>query len=222
MRIGDQELALLTFIAERGSATVGEVAEEFGGPRNLARSTVLTMMERLRQKRRLTRKRVDGVFRYSSPNSRKDVLNEVVTDFVEKTLGGSLSPFVAYLTRIDRRLRRRTRRTGTRRREPAEAEEGVMTAMDVMDGIPHLLWTTSWQAGVMAGAIWLACRQWPRMPANLRVMLWWLVSLKFVIGLVWTQPIPLPVLPASLASASDSITSATEVSFARKYQFDRK
>jgi predicted transcriptional regulator len=99
VRIGDQELALLTFIAERGSATVGEVAEQFGGPRNLARSTVLTMMERLRLKRRLTRKRVDGVFRYSSPNSRKDVLNEVVTDFVEKTLGGSLSPFVAYLTR---------------------------------------------------------------------------------------------------------------------------
>ena len=102
MRIGDQELALLTFIAERGSATVGEVAEEFGGPRNLARSTVLTMMERLRQKRRLTRKRIEGVFRYSSPNSRKDVLNEVVTDFVEKTLGGSLSPFVAYLTKSTR------------------------------------------------------------------------------------------------------------------------
>jgi predicted transcriptional regulator len=97
--IGDQELALLTFIAERGGATVGEVAEQFGGPRGLARSTVLTMMERLRLKRRLTRKRVDGVFRYSSPSSRKDVLNEVVTDFVEQTLGGSLSPFVAYLTR---------------------------------------------------------------------------------------------------------------------------
>jgi bla regulator protein BlaR1 len=75
-----------------------------------------------------------------------------------------------------------------------------MTAMDVMNGIngiPHLLWTTSWQAGVMAGAIWLACRQWPRMPVNLRVMLWWLVSLKFVMGLVWTQPILLPVLPAA-------------------------
>lgn len=98
VKIGDQELALLTFIAERGSATVGEIAEQFGGPRNLARSTVLTMMERLRQKRRLTRKRVDGVFRYSSPNTRKDVLHEVVTDFVEKTLGGSLSPFAAYLT----------------------------------------------------------------------------------------------------------------------------
>jgi hypothetical protein len=72
-----------------------------------------------------------------------------------------------------------------------------MTTMGVMGGIPHLLWTTSWQAGVMAGAIWLACRQWPRMPANLRVMLWWLVSLKFVLGLVWTQPVLLPVLPAA-------------------------
>jgi bla regulator protein BlaR1 len=55
---------------------------------------------------------------------------------------------------------------------------------------------------VMAAAIWLACRQWPRMPANLRVALWWLVSLKFVIGLVWTQPIPLPILPAPLASSA--------------------
>jgi bla regulator protein blaR1 len=74
-----------------------------------------------------------------------------------------------------------------------------MSPMDVLHGIPHLLWTTSWQAGAMAAAIWLACRQWPRMPANLRIVLWWLVSLKFVIGLVWTQPIALPVLPASFA-----------------------
>lgn len=99
LRLGDQELALLTFIAERGSATVGEVADEFGSPRELARSTVLTMMERLREKRRLTRRRVDGVFRYSSPRSRTEVLHEVVADFVSQTLGGSVSPFAAYLTR---------------------------------------------------------------------------------------------------------------------------
>jgi predicted transcriptional regulator len=99
LRLGDQELALLTFIAERGSATVGEVADEFGTPRGLARSTVLTMMERLREKRRLTRRRVEGVFRYSSPRSRTEVLQEVVADFVSQTLGGSVSPFTAYLTR---------------------------------------------------------------------------------------------------------------------------
>ena len=56
------------------------------------------MMERLRLKRRLTRRRVDGIYRYYSPTSRGDVLRDVVRTFVEKTLGGSVSPFVAYLT----------------------------------------------------------------------------------------------------------------------------
>ncbi|MGH9160832.1 MAG: BlaI/MecI/CopY family transcriptional regulator [Vicinamibacteraceae bacterium] len=85
--IGDQELALLTYIAERGGATVGEVAEGFGAPRGLARSTVLTMMERLRLKKRLVRRRYRGVFRYASPASPGDVLRDVVGSFVEGTLG---------------------------------------------------------------------------------------------------------------------------------------
>jgi len=32
-RLGDQELALLTFVAGQGGATVGEVADQFGTPR---------------------------------------------------------------------------------------------------------------------------------------------------------------------------------------------
>ena len=96
--IGDQELALLNHIAERGGATVGEAAEEFGEPRGLARSTVLTMMERLRAKGRLARRRdASGVYRYNSPASTREVLRDVVGGFVERTLGGSVSPFVAYL-----------------------------------------------------------------------------------------------------------------------------
>ena len=46
--IGDQELALLRYVAEEGPVTVGQAAEGFGAPRGLARSTVLTVMERLR------------------------------------------------------------------------------------------------------------------------------------------------------------------------------
>jgi predicted transcriptional regulator len=96
--IGDQELTLLQYLAERGGATVGEAAEEFGAPRGLARSTVLTMMERLRAKGRLDRRQVAGVYRYSSPAAAGEVMRDVVKSFVEKTLGGSLSPFVTYLT----------------------------------------------------------------------------------------------------------------------------
>jgi len=96
--IGDQELALLKFVAEEGSLTVGEVAERFGEPRSLARSTVLTMMERLRKKGHLTRRHVRGVYRYASRASSGEVLRDVVRGFVERTLGGSVAPFVAYLS----------------------------------------------------------------------------------------------------------------------------
>jgi predicted transcriptional regulator len=96
--IGDQELALLRYLAESGPATVGEATEGFGEPRGLARSTVLTMMERLRQKGHLEREQVEGVYRYCSPVSSGDLLQGAVRSFVEKTLEGSVSPFVAYLT----------------------------------------------------------------------------------------------------------------------------
>ena len=63
--VGDQELALLHFIAEHAPATVAQAVEGFGQPRGLARSTVLTMMERLRRKAHLTRRSADGGYRYS-------------------------------------------------------------------------------------------------------------------------------------------------------------
>jgi predicted transcriptional regulator len=96
--IGDQELTLLQYVAEQGGATVGQAAEGFGAPRGLARSTVLTMMERLRQKGHLERRQVGGVYQYFSPAAPGQVMQGVVRSFVERTLGGSLSPFVTYLT----------------------------------------------------------------------------------------------------------------------------
>ena len=99
--IGDQELALLRYVAEAGPATVGEVAEGFGVPRGLARSTILTVMERLRKKGRLRRRKAGGVYRYSSPVPAGEVLRGVVQSFVETTLGGSVSPFVNYLAEAE-------------------------------------------------------------------------------------------------------------------------
>ena len=99
--IGDQELALLQYIAEAGDASVGEVAAGFGEARGLARSTVLTMMERSRAKAYLQRKQVGGgvgVFRYSTTARQDDVVRNAVGSFVEKTLQGSVSPFVAWMS----------------------------------------------------------------------------------------------------------------------------
>ena len=96
--IGDQELALLQHIDEGGAASVGEVAASFGEPRGLARSTVLTMMERLRGKGYLRRRQLKGVFRYSIATGPGEAMRSAVGSFVEKTLSGSVSPLVAWMS----------------------------------------------------------------------------------------------------------------------------
>jgi predicted transcriptional regulator len=96
--IGEQEMALVRYIAEEGEASVGEVSETYGSERGLARSTVLTMMERLRKKKFLTRRSVKGVYRYRACLSSRELLTNAVRRFVERNLDGSVAPFVAYLS----------------------------------------------------------------------------------------------------------------------------
>ncbi len=90
-------MALLRFIAERGPVSVGEAAEEYGAPRDLARSTVLTMMERLRTKGHLERSSDGGVYRYQTVQRPAELMRGLVGQFVDRALGGSVSPFVSYL-----------------------------------------------------------------------------------------------------------------------------
>lgn len=96
-KLGEAELEVLRFVSDRDGTTVREAAEHFADARGLARTTVLTMMERLRKKGFLTREDADGGFRYLPSQSKATVLRGLVGDFVERSLGGSLQPFVAYL-----------------------------------------------------------------------------------------------------------------------------
>ena len=99
--IGDRELALLGWVQERGSCSVGEAAEGFGGAAGLARSTVQTMLERLHDKGHLGRRRDGGVYRYAPAVGRGELLRGLVRSFVAGPLGGSVSPFVAYLAEAE-------------------------------------------------------------------------------------------------------------------------
>ena len=96
--IGEQELSLLRHIADCGGATVGEVVDAFGTTRGLARSTVLTMMDRLRKKGFLSRRLAGGVYRYQARASSEQLTQGVIRRFVDRNLGGSIAPFVAYLS----------------------------------------------------------------------------------------------------------------------------
>jgi len=98
-QLGEQELEVLRFVTDRAPVSVRDVALEWGAPRGLARTTILTMMERLRKKNFLLReKSPDGAtFQYAPARPKNDLMRSLVQDFVQKTLGGSVSPFVAYL-----------------------------------------------------------------------------------------------------------------------------
>lgn len=95
--IGDRELKLLQHLAHAGDASVREAVADFGEQHGLARSTVLTMMERLRVKGYLKRRRVKGLYRYSTATGPREATRRAVDRFVERTLSGSVSPFVAWL-----------------------------------------------------------------------------------------------------------------------------
>ena len=77
--------------------SVRDVADGFGAERGYARTTIQTLMERLRAKNYVTRKRLDGGFVYTSRFSQPDLMRSVIGRFVTRALGGSVSPLVAYL-----------------------------------------------------------------------------------------------------------------------------
>jgi predicted transcriptional regulator len=95
--IGREEMQVLRYVADRHPVSVREVADHVAATSGKARTTVLTVMERLREKGYLVRRRKGGVYLYSPKRSQADVLRNLVADFVREALGGSVSPFVAYL-----------------------------------------------------------------------------------------------------------------------------
>jgi len=71
-----------------------------------------------------------------------------------------------------------------------------MTELDRFStGWAHAAWTDAWQGACLMSAVWLLCRLWPSMPARGRAWLWWLVGVKFIIGMIPFSGIPLPILP---------------------------
>lgn len=100
-KLGEQESALLAWVAANAPVNVAKVVSDWGVSNGLARTTVTTMLERLRGKGYLKREK-QGLRNVWSPCEKYEVqLRGAVGRFVERTLGGSLAPFVAYLNDAD-------------------------------------------------------------------------------------------------------------------------
>jgi predicted transcriptional regulator len=95
--LSDLELDLLKYLEVSGPKSSREAADEFGESRGFARTTVATLMDRLREKGYLQREKVDGIYRYASVVTQGELMQGVVGRFVDRALGGSVMPLVAYL-----------------------------------------------------------------------------------------------------------------------------
>jgi len=73
------------------------VADAIKGQKGFARSTSQTLLERLRSKGHLVRTIEAGVNVYSVNGDKAEMEKRLFADFFETTLGGSVSPFVAFL-----------------------------------------------------------------------------------------------------------------------------
>jgi len=95
--LGELELTVLQAVWENPESSVREIAAIVSKQRKLARTTILTVMQRLHAKGYLQRRKVGAVFRYTTTGEQGKVVADLVGQFVQKILGGSPAPFLAYL-----------------------------------------------------------------------------------------------------------------------------
>lgn len=84
------------WISDHEPCLVRDVAIHFEKELGLARTTVLTVMERLRSKGFLVRHKSNGLFQYSAKFDPMQIVQSKISEFVKRTLGGEVSPLVSY------------------------------------------------------------------------------------------------------------------------------
>ena len=108
-----QELAIMKVIWELEQATVRDVYETLREQRQIAYTTVMTMMKILETKGYLKRTQVDRAFVYRPSRPRQQVVGAMVRDFVERVFDGAAGGSLLHLAkdgRLTKEDRRRIRR----------------------------------------------------------------------------------------------------------------
>ena len=91
------------------SATVREIYERLRQRREIAYTTVLTMMKILEQKGYVKKTKADRAFVYKPTQPRQQVLGGMVREFVDRVFDGASRPMLLHLVK-ETRLTERERR----------------------------------------------------------------------------------------------------------------
>ncbi len=102
-KLTDTELEIMQVVWAIGGGTVRHVHECLNQRRQLAYTTVMTMMNILEEKGHLTRTKEGRAYRYEPVRPKSQVISGMVDDFVGKVFEGSVRPLVLSLVK-DRKL----------------------------------------------------------------------------------------------------------------------
>jgi predicted transcriptional regulator len=104
-----QELAIMKVVWQRDEATVRDVYEAMRETRQIAYTTVMTMMKVLEDKGFLKKTLVDRAHVYRPAQPRQQVMGAMVRDFVDRVFDGASDSLLVHLAK-DSKLTPKQRR----------------------------------------------------------------------------------------------------------------
>jgi BlaI family penicillinase repressor len=99
----EQELEIMKIVWAKDRATVRDVYEALLERRKIAYTTVMTMMNILEQKKYLRKSAEDRAYIYRPAKPKKQVIQGMVREFVDRVFNGSAEPLLVHLIE-DRKL----------------------------------------------------------------------------------------------------------------------
>ena len=102
-----------------GQATVRDVYETLRERRQIAYTTVMTMMKILEEKGHLKKRQVERAYVYRPAQPEQRMMRSMVREFVDRVFDGSAKPLLVQLAK-DRRLTEKERREIARLLKEAE------------------------------------------------------------------------------------------------------
>ena len=95
--LSEAQMEIMAVVWDRGEATVAEVRAGLPAGRELARNTILTVLDRLVEKGWLLRDAAGHAHRYRAAVGRETTLGTVVRRLVDTTFGGSAEGLILAL-----------------------------------------------------------------------------------------------------------------------------
>jgi BlaI family penicillinase repressor len=96
-----QELKIMKVVWRLETATVRQVYEELLEQRRIAYTTVMTMMNILEQKGYLKKRQGERAFVYTPSRPEKQVIRDMVREFVGRVFNGAAEPLLLHLVEDD-------------------------------------------------------------------------------------------------------------------------